>query len=384
MLLNVLAVFALVNLGALGIEALLEMLWPRANLVEERHGALLTDEVYPGWAPEDIDVLLSETWERDRMFKPYVMFRERPFQGRYVGVHAAGFRLSEDQGPWPPAPDAINVFLFGGSTAFSYGLPDEKSLGSSLQAALRAQAGPGVNVYNFGAGAYQSTQERILFEELLARGHRPDMAVFLDGLNEFAFPHVPMGTDQLRSMINDEPLRRLAWLGSAVIERLPVVTLSRNLGTRQGAGDDGAVDAPDAEGPAVRQLLDSVVNRYLANVKELDAVAGAFGVQAVFIWQPVPFYKYDPALHPFESDDNRFVGIGYERFRDRLPSVMADGFIWCADMQEDARTRLYVDSVHYTAAMNEKIADEAVEEVVARGLLPRGSRSRQGPTGNSR
>lgn len=367
-LLNVTVVFALVNLGALGMDVLLELLWPRTNVVEERHDARL-GEVYPGWKAEDIDALLAETWERDKAFEPYVMFREGTSSGRYVSVHPAGFRLSKDQGPWPPRRDAINVFLFGGSTAFSYGVPDEESIASYLQTALREHAGIDARVYNFGAGGYQSTQERILFQGLLARGYRPDLAVFLDGLNEFAFPHVPMGTDQLRRMIDDEPVRRFAWLSSALLARLPVLTLSQNVGARLSPGDDPQGPTPSAKDPAVREILDSIVNRYLSNVRQVDAVARAFGVEAAFIWQPIPFYKYDQAYHPYESNDNLLAEIGYERFRDTLPPDLVDGFIWCADIQEGARKRLYVDAVHYTAEMNEKVANEAVKEIMGKGLL---------------
>ena len=42
-------------------------------------------------------------------------------------------------------------------------------------------------MYNFGRAFYFSSQERILFEQLLLDGHRPATAVFLDGLNDFYF-----------------------------------------------------------------------------------------------------------------------------------------------------------------------------------------------------
>src|SRR6185436_5392660 len=42
-------------------------------------------------------------------------------------------------------------------------------------------------VYNFGRGAYYSSQERALFEKLLVGGTVPDGAIFLDGLNDFMY-----------------------------------------------------------------------------------------------------------------------------------------------------------------------------------------------------
>ena len=43
-------------------------------------------------------------------------------------------------------------------------------------------------VYNFGCGRYYSTQERVLFEQLVSSGAVPDLAVFLDGPDHAADP----------------------------------------------------------------------------------------------------------------------------------------------------------------------------------------------------
>jgi hypothetical protein len=77
--------------------------------------------IYPTLSRPEIDKLLEEMWSRPVAFHPFTLFKERPYRGKYVNVHPAGFRYSENQGPWPPSQDKINIFFFGGSTAFGYG-----------------------------------------------------------------------------------------------------------------------------------------------------------------------------------------------------------------------------------------------------------------------
>jgi hypothetical protein len=146
------------------------------------------ERVYPGLSRDEIQVLLDETYTpaRSLAYEPFTEFKERPYAGKYVNVDVNGFRVTEGQGPWPPDGGRyFNVFLFGGSTAFGFGVADGQTVASHLQAFL---SGAGllkeVRVYNFGRGSYYSTQERILFEKLVGAGFRPDLAVFIDGLND--------------------------------------------------------------------------------------------------------------------------------------------------------------------------------------------------------
>ena len=84
--------------------------------------------VYPGMDAESIHLLMKETWTRSYSYEPFTQFRERPFSGKFVNVSEAGYRLSKNQGPWPPDPTHYNVFVFGGSTTFGYGLPDTETV----------------------------------------------------------------------------------------------------------------------------------------------------------------------------------------------------------------------------------------------------------------
>lgn len=56
----------------------------------------------------------------------------------------------------------INIFIFGGSTTFSYGVKDEQTVALYLQEFLSNKLGRDVKVYNFGRIYYYYTQEQIL------------------------------------------------------------------------------------------------------------------------------------------------------------------------------------------------------------------------------
>jgi hypothetical protein len=258
----------------------------------------------------------------------------------------------------------FSIFVFGGSTTFAYGLPDAETVPSQMQRLLRDRGHARVAVYNFGAGAYQSTQERIFFGELLASGLRPDMAVFVDGLNDFAFPHVPQDTDLVaRALANVGigGLERLKQLAGAV----PVVQLARALLP--------STPPPPAAADGVEASADAVSARYLSNVSQTGAAARAAGVIPVFVWQPTPFYRFDATNHPFFEDDgiNRHAADGYARMRTLVDGRAPDpSFLWAADMQEGLTGPLYVDSVHYSTAMARHLAARIVDHLLDTGLFP--------------
>ncbi|MBI3306596.1 MAG: SGNH/GDSL hydrolase family protein [Candidatus Omnitrophica bacterium] len=142
-------------------------------------------KVYPERNQSEIAHILSETWNRPLAYEPFTEFKEAPFSGQYIRVDSNGFRVSKGQGPWPPLRENFNIFILGGSTAFNYGVSDEETIASYLQEILASEVpGKRVFVYNFARGFYYSTQERILFEQLLLAGHIPDIALFIDGIND--------------------------------------------------------------------------------------------------------------------------------------------------------------------------------------------------------
>lgn len=336
-------------------------------------------------------LVVEPTWrkapvldERERAFRflqfeRFTQFRERQLRSVDVNVDENGFRITKDQGVWPPAPQNFNVFLFGSSTAFGYGVSDDETVASHLQDALRESGKKNSRVYNFGRAYYYSTQERILFEQLLLSGSVPDMVVFLDGTGELF--------DARRSDVFWSWFREVSELGVDLVRRrsdrasvharrlVEALPMSRILGGL-GRGGGEADDAPPSRSPWTRDSADAsekgglgieaTIQRYLANKKLISAAADAHGVTPVFVVQPVPYYKY--VKRPRYSYAARLKEgyVGMERLvKDKGPRPV----LWCADIQVGVSGMLYMDKMHYSPEMSKRVAECVVDGLVERQLL---------------
>jgi len=348
-----------------------------------RFGDEALDRAYPGMSRQERDSMLAEVWGRRLEFEPWTMFREPASRGRYVNVGAAGFRLVPDQGPWPIERDRFNVFVFGGSTTFGYGVADDQTIAAHLQELLRRDGGLDrpATVYNFGRGYYYSTPERLLFERLLTAGHVPDLAIFVDGLNDFYYAEAELeNADAFRAALEPPKKPRTGELMVALAGRTPLGRLARMLAAREGrprAETTSAAGVGASNAAPAREMIAAVVERYLGNQKLIAAAASAYGVRAAFVWQPVPTYRYDLKRHAFAAagfERHALSGPGYAWFDSALASgaVAADpNFIWCADVAARDTGVCYVDRVHYSGRMCRRLADEIVRQMSARGLLAR-------------
>lgn len=363
-LLNILLLFLLANILCFIGFKIKDAYFQKYNPVSKKYAQSLL-EVYPGLSEREIKDLLNETWSRNYVYEPFTQFKERPYTGKYVNVDKNGFRVSKNQGPWPPEPENYNIFLFGGSSTFNYGLPDDQTIASYLQEYLSQVKQ--VKVYNFGRGNYFSTQERILFEQLLTSGNIPDLAIFIDGLNEFYYSEdKPVFTKHFENIVGDR-VRAFKYLSLRSLEMLPITKLAQTFGNLIPKKKEQEEIYNDTS------LINGVINRYLENKKIIEAVAGAYNFTPVFVWQPIPLYKYDLKYHPFAEGDferHTYAKYGYPQMENFVKDG-GDNFFWLADIQKEVQEPLYLDKVHYTARMSQKLAKTISDLLVERNLLPR-------------
>jgi hypothetical protein len=311
------------------------------------------EATHPGWREDDVKVLLTETIQPKYVYEPFTTFKDGAYHSRYINIDSAGFRVIKNQAPWPPRPEAFKVFVFGGSTAFGFGVADDETIPSYLQECIRrADPSRPVAVYDFGRNGYFSSQEMVLFQQLLNAGLVPQVAVFIDGLNEFwRADGQPLGTDKYRRFMDGKP-------GPSPLERLPVVQAMHWLSARW--VKQPSQHSVNYDDPAhVRAVLDG----WLANKRMIELVAQAFGVRPIFVWQPVPAYQYDLRYHFLykpgagQGAERELWHTGYLRMESMRADGKLDGnVLWLADMQKDKRENLYVDHWHYTAPFSREIA----------------------------
>ncbi len=327
--------------------------------------------LFPTMTQAEVAQLLSEeyrTWQSEW----FTGFSEAPFHGKYVNVSEHGFRVGTDQGPWPPVHDGKNfvVFFFGGSTAFGYGNTDDQAMGSRLQPLLAKKLGRPVSVYNFGQSSWFSTQERILFEQLILSGQKPDLAIFLDGINDFHWVNAVMPASPDAHPPRPQPP---TWR-SVVVDSMWLLPLGRftvsmrdsmEKAAHKKSPEDIKILTTNFNDP---EALQGAIDRYFTNKRLIEAEAKEYSIKPLFVWEPAPTYEYDLKNDPFLTSELGFTGFtytkyGYPMLRDELARTRSDDFLWCADLQKDLHELLYVDEYHYSPKMTEIIAGCIVDGV---------------------
>jgi hypothetical protein len=111
---------------------------------------------------------------------------------------------------------------------------------------------------------------------------------------------------------------------------------------------------------------------YLTNKFLIQQLCQRFEITPIFVWQPVPCYKYDLKHHLFEYPPD--LKYAQERFYPMIRKLLDNqpnqaNFVWCADIQQDLTEPLYVDVHHYTAAFSKILAGYIVQTCLDRHLL---------------
>ena len=301
--------------------------------------------------------------------------REAERRGEYVNVSATGFRWVAEQGPWPPVARHYNVFFFGGSTGFGYRVADADTVASQLQPMLGDRDDRPTRVYNFAHGGFNSHQERLAFDRLLSLGYVPDLAIFLDGMNEFVASRDPLSVSRTATASAEEKLQSPLW---AAFKELPLMQVilpkfsdapppmpTWNRKPQTPAAERREFDKPRRD----RRVLD----RYQANADATRALGDAYGVDSLFVWQPVPTYGYDLSYHayPKHFGGHTYARYGYPRMARRVRAGKVEAeFVWCAELQRGLREPLYVDAMHYNPKLS-RIVATCIADGVVHGKRPR-------------
>jgi hypothetical protein len=382
----------------------------RGDQAIARYGIDFYRRLYPGKSEAEVRQIIYDQPELTVAYEPFAEFRSTAIATTTLNIHQAGFRLvGAEQGPWPLEDKAVNIFVFGGSTTVGSGVDDDRTIPAALQSILRERGRSGeatVNVYNFGVGAFFSSQEVTYFQNQLRYGHIPDMVVFVDGLNDFHYWDGDPSTAKIsRHMLHlvqtmSRQMGReqgVSWHVVELLKSLPLVKLAQDVAatsalklSREERPDRGSflIDSAAAAAPADDiyaaiysdgldvtdpRRIRAVMTRYLVNKKIAQGVADQLDITAIFAWQPVPLYKYKLVLHPFAiADDHRRIRYGYPAMAQHVATHdMGANFAWCADIAESAEHAIYVDQVHYTMEGNRMVADCIARTILASGALER-------------
>lgn len=305
--------------------------------------------VRPDATEADNKQIAEETNNSNRFeYEPWVEFKNIDYKGKFVNVEGSQRKSDPAVFISSSSADTIDIFFFGGSTTFGFNVADNETIPSQFLQLYKAKypQGKSVRVYNFGTPTYYSYQELVLFTKLIFEGQRPDIVIFIDGVNDFWFAKASYYDQTYFSYI----LRQ-------------VFTQNLLTGGKFQFKDTADRMYKDPENIPLDQYNNTLVEHYFRNIRNARMVADMVNAKSFFFCQPVPFYKYpnqqkDPIC--FKDQNTRYDHIYpmIEKQADSLP-----GFTFMGNMLQTETGYPFVDGLHYSPAFTRKVTEQILLRV---------------------
>ena len=318
------------------------------------------------------------TLERQRLahwsypYEPFRVWGMMRWQGKYVNDDQTEMgvlrRTVNAMNPACTQHPPTRVWIFGGSTVWGVGTPDSATLASELARQISAPGDACVEVTNFGVEAYVSNQELIFLIQELKAGHRPDIVVFCDGLNDACVGGIGRSPGDHNYFL---PIKTAFETGGSILatlrEKSDFFHLVRAL-RRRLEPSLSATSGPDDLSVPAKATLDN----YEANISIVRMLGEKYGFKTAFFWQPTLLYGKKP-LDPFEqsifdetalADGGKSAGAKSKTFRAiqavyqeaESRSAATGEFVFLGHIFDQVHEPIYIDWMHVGPRGNEMIA----------------------------
>jgi hypothetical protein len=286
------------------------------------------------------------------------------------------------------------TFVFGGSTTFGDGVPDDSTVVAGLNAIDEE------NTYiNFGVQAYDSIREVDKLVYLLRKGYRPKSVIFIDGLNDVTTfarsPYEVHDTPRAQGLILDRgqvPLvfgapskknMRLAFAYSFPVSHLIYRFLNRkhnadDVFIRKSAnmhGLDNWFELMDfhynwatIHKNRIDELANEIIGYYKENISFVRQLGDSFGFDAHFIYQPIGLLETAQEFLLSEFYTSNYFAV-YNGVDSRIRQAINQGALMMKDcshaIAESGVQGAYVDAIHYSPQGNRVLASCIDQEISA-------------------
>ncbi len=278
-----------------------------------------------------------------------------------------------------------HVFVFGGSTTFGHGVPDDDTVVAYLNRSDRD------NVYlNFGIQAYDSIREIDKLLYLLRKGLRPKQVIFIDGLNEVTTfarsPYELHDTPRAQGLVVDRGEVPLIYGYPTIQNMLHALAYSfplthvikkwiegqRGLDhyhERKSANIHGMEDWqelmlyhtkwPNIHINRADDLAEDVVQYYKEAIAFVSILGKAFGFAPHFIYQPIGLLESNQAFLTEKFPESEYLAI-YTAVDARIRDEIKSGSLLMLDCSRSISDygveNAYVDATHYSPEGNSVLA----------------------------
>jgi lysophospholipase L1-like esterase len=314
---------------------------------------------------------LRERWE------PYVYFRPQPFHGSTIEVGPDGLRATWHPpagGPDRPRLTDKKVLMLGGSSLWGFGARDDLTIPSLLSRALYEQ-GWRVELKNLSGIGYVSTQEVIALIRELQVGHRPDVVIFYDGVNDasaaFLGGEAGLTTNESNRRREFNLLQSPARLATALAGKLVGDSAGYRFAqaVRRRFEAKAAARGASVSDETIDRLAHDTVERYIANIRMVASLSQRYGFHPFFFWQPMVFTK--PVLVQVEREEawrfawsERMFRAVYERIRASPELKTEAAFHDLSGIFDATEGLVFIDYCHTTERANGRIAEAMADRVI--------------------
>ena len=316
---------------------------------------------------ESLDAyILAGHWQ----VHPWTGLINRQFASEHLNIDADGQRgslePSREHADLPP----FNVWAFGGSTLFGWGVSDVHTVPSQLQVVLQQRLPERqVRVSNYGVPWYNSSHEVVLFATELRRAESPpDAVVFLDGLNDLVHRLHYRTDSPLHHQLDRAWERRLDDLFAPppwfrLTPSFPLFRAALELGSSGAPSTLGGL-ASDAPAGDLAAMLQQAAADYLTNRQVATAICRELEITPYFVLQPVPMWL-DGSRQTTESSN-------YKAFSQRVLSQGSANLFDLSGALAELETR-YAMTVEQSGVHYSDKASLVLAEAIAAVISPRPS-----------
>ena len=211
------------------------------------------------------------------VYRSYVGWRQDPMAGETITIEGTYRQRRTLNNP----ASSKKVYFFGGSTMWGWGVNDAGTIPSQFAAHT------GLHAENFGEQGWVAHQSLVLLIELIQSGHRPDVVVFYDGVNDALekcrseLPAKPLAHQQERQF--EQVLRASIKPDSYSHYFAPVLAVARRLNEKLDLVSAPAWYDCDTNPQKAEAVADALLQDWMLAKRLVEAQGGKF----IGLLQPV-------------------------------------------------------------------------------------------------
>jgi hypothetical protein len=292
------------------------------------------------------------------VYRSFIGWRARPLAGEAINVEG---RHLQRRTVNPERTNGKTVYFFGGSTMWGVGVNDAGTIPSQFAALT------GVRAENFAETGWTAPQNLVLLLQLLSEGHRPDLVVFYDGINEVigkcGTAHAPTSHGLESHFAN--VLRRQVKLNSFEHHFAPVVAFAARIrGEIAGAmGSRTTARAHPFDCHTDPVKARRIAENLLRDWEFARELSQARGIKFVAALQPVAYYSrtrmdHLTSLPAFTASASLYRGQFEAIYPLLREQIARGGRFYDLAPALDRDEYLYIDPWHVSPAGNRHLARE--------------------------